>query len=862
MNFYQMNIPEITKIFQTNTENGLSNKQVRERLNDFGFNKLPEKKPPSATSIFLAQFTNPLMFILMLAAILSLLLNEKGDAIIIAIAGITNVIVGFIQEFKAAKSVFTLLSYETSSCLVKREGKIISINSEFLVPGDLVILQAGNKVPADIRLTKIAELLVEESILTGESKAVVKYTKPIEKKVTLGDQKNMVFSGTHIISGTAEGIVVATGLNTQLGKIAHTTHETTDGKTPLQKQINKLSWWLGAIMVFLAISVSIIGIIKGLRFNEILIMGIALAVAAIPEGLLISVTAVLALGMQKMLKRKALVRHLIAAETLGSVSVICTDKTGTLTKGKMEVVEIAIKNEILKAPFEKHIEKIKHIIIDAILNNNAHIPEKNDNNKNDYIGNPTEIALLKLANSLNIPINQTQKQYPRLFEKPFSSLTKYMVTINKYEKHNKLIIKGAPEKIFDFCQQEDLATFQKAEKEMTKKGLRTIAIAEKSISENKIDKNLHNLQCSAIIGIKDPLRKEAKQTVKKLQEAGIKTVLVTGDHKETAINIANETGIHIQKNGIITGEMLNNMSDKKLEENIRFTDLFVRVEPTHKIRIVKAWKKLGKAIAMIGDGVNDAPAIKAADIGVALGSGSDIVHEVSDIVLLDNNLSTIEAAVKEGRTIFDNIRKITVYLLSDSFSEIILVSLSILFGLPLPILASQLFWINLITDGLPNLALITEPAEVDIMKRKPRPLKEQILNKEAKALIFIIGIATDFMLFLFYYLLLKSNFDLKHIRSIMFTALAIDSLFYVYSIKTFHKPIYKTNAFSNQWLNGAIIISIGIQLGVIYIPLMQKLFKTVPLGISEWMIIFGLAIIKLVGIEITKDWFIFKESKQ
>ena len=856
---YQEEIESLTKCLETNTKTGLSREQVEKRLKEYGPNKIKEEKATSPLTIFFRQFLSPLMYILFVAAIASIFIGHTNDAIVIGIAVAINVFIGFFQEWKAERAALSLKSYEVPHCQVLRNGEIISIETILLVPGDIVLLVAGSRVPADIRLFHAIDLAIEEAILTGESHAIQKNTRIITKDSVIGDRENMAFSGTYVISGKGEGIVVATGEKTELGKIAKLILKIKEEQTPLQKQIQRFSWFLGWLMLGITAGVLLLGVIKGFDFKEILITSIALAVAAIPEGLLIAVTVVLAIGMQRMLKRKALVRHLIAAETLGSVTVICTDKTGTLTKGHMAVDRIATPNQdtFFSASKELQTDALE-LLKAASLNNDAHI-EKETGKR---IGNSTEVALLQAAQLAEIDTNALAKSLPRIDEIPFSSDLKYMATVHNLDGKQRLIVKGAPEKLFPMISfdQETREWFKQKSHELTQSGLRVLALAQKDSESIDVHTEIHGLTILGLVGLQDPLRPEAAETIKELSEAGIRTVVVTGDHKDTAKKIAEGAGITIREGGCVTGVQLDVMSDDVLYDRIRSIDLFARVDPKHKIRIVDAWQKQGNCVAMIGDGVNDAPALKVADIGVALGSGSDVAHEISDMVLLDNNLSTISAAVRQGRIIFDNIRKIIVYLMADSFSEIILIAGSMLLGLPLPILATQILWINLVTDGFPDIALTMEPGEPEIMREKPRPKDEPVMNTEMKALIFIIGVVTDLGLFGLYWGLLRSGFDLPHIRTIIFTALAIDSLLYVFSVRSFRTPLFRMNPFKNKWLNLAVVGGLLVQLAAIYLPSMQRLFSTVSLGKTEWMIILALALVKITGIEITKDWFI-KRSK-
>ena len=845
---YQTQIKDICQNLKTETSSGLSTHEAKSRLEKYGLNKIKEEKITPIYVIIIRQFLSPLMYILLLASIASIFVGEVKDAIVIGIAMMINVVIGFIQEFRAEKAAQALKSYEVPRCNVRRDGRIFSIEAAKLVPGDIVILPAGSRIPADVRLFYSADFTVEEAILTGEAHPIKKNTEILKKDLSLGDRKNMAYSGTYAIGGKAEGIVTKTGKNTELGRIAQLIIETKQEDTPLQIQIKKFGWFLGWLMLAITCVVFILGLIKGFPFKEIVTISIALAVAAIPEGLLVAVTVVLAIGMQIMLKRKALVRHLVAAETLGSVSVICTDKTGTLTKGYM-----AVEKTFLNKNFNE-----KDFFVAATLNNDAQILQDNGEISQARIGNPTEVALLEAAQKNGLSIKQTQQKFPRINEIPFSSNLKYMATVHEVDGIKRLIVKGAPEKIFPMCKEVSQDILDKSE-EMAKNGLRVLAIASKNKNEIDLKSDLNDLDIIGITGLHDPLRPHAADTIKELTGAGIRTVVVTGDHKETAINIARGAGIKVNHN-VVTGTELNEMSDQKLYEKITSIDLFARVDPKHKIRIVDAWQKHGHSVAMIGDGVNDAPALKSSDIGVALGSGSDVAHEISDMVLLNNNLSSISAAVRQGRIIFDNIRKIIVYLMADSFSEIVLILGSLIMGFPLPILATQIFWINLVTDGFPDLALTMEPGEPEVMTEKPRKKNEPIMNKQMKTLIFIVGIITDIGLFGLYICMLKIGYNIQYIRTIIFTALAIDSLLYVFSVRSMRTSIFRVHPFKNKWLNVAVLAGAAVQLLAIYFPPMRKLFSTLPLGLYDWGIILSLALIKIICIELTKEWFIVRQT--
>ncbi len=540
MKAYLMHIEQLAAQLQTDIVRGLSQQAVGKRLREYGLNTLPEKKPTSAFTVLIRQFLSPLMFVLLIAAAASVVIAEYSDAIIIAFAAFINVIVGFIQEYKAERAAQALRAFEAPRATVRRNEKLITIDAKQLVPGDVVILPAGSRVPADVRLTYVNGFKVEEAVLTGESVPVTKAIETLPEDVSLGDRINMAYAGTYAVSGKAEGIIVATGSLTALGDIVRLVMHTEEPQTPLQQQIKKFSWFLGAIMGIITIGIIILGLFKGLSFHTIFTLSIALAVAAIPEGLLISVTVVLAIGMQRMLKRKALVRHLVAAETLGSVSVICTDKTGTLTQGRMAVVSIVTRNTQLVLPDGEQIpQDVQHILTASVLNNDAQV----SSDRRYRIGDPTEIALMEAGYDCHIPILKLHEKFPRVKEIPFSSELQYMATVHKMDGQERLVVKGAPEKIISLCVgKEDLDYFMDATTKMTQDGLRVLCVAEKCTEKIDLEKDLNNLTCLGLLGLQDPLRPGVVDTVKDLTRAGIRLVLVTGDHHETAVRIAQGAG--------------------------------------------------------------------------------------------------------------------------------------------------------------------------------------------------------------------------------------------------------------------------------------------------------------------------------
>ena len=850
--WHNLKIQAVLKSLDTTIE-GLSKDELSVRRGQYGKNALPVAKGTSLIVVIIRQFTGPLMLVLIGAIIASLLVGEHSDAIVIALAVLVNGAVGFIQEWKAERAAEALKSFEVQIVRVRRGGETFEIDAKELVPGDIVLLTAGARVPADMRLLSVNGLLVDESLLTGESYPVEKVVACVPEDSPLAERANMVYMGTTIKDGKGEAVVVAIGSLTRLGDIARLVGEVKDEETPLQKQLSRFGKMLGVLVLFAAGLIFVLGLSTGSEVKEMLTVSIALAVAAIPEGLLVALTVILAIGMQRMLKRKALVRRLVAAETLGSVSVVCTDKTGTLTEGSMTAVRFVAGGKDVTRE-EEMPKEVHDMLMMFALNNDAEIHDDGSS-----IGLPTEVAMLEAARIASIDIDSLRGQFPRTSEIPFSSRNKYMATLHRGHDDSLLIVKGAPEVVLEMCaDSESKEGLASAARRMAEDGLRVLMVATRDGGGLEVD----GLNPVGLIGIKDPLRASARQTVEELKGAGVRVVVITGDHPDTALNIALGVGVTSNEQRVVTGSDLDSMTDEDLLEGVAQIDVYARVEPHHKVRIVNAWKKRGEVVAMVGDGVNDAAALKTADIGVSVGSGSDVTKQTSDMVLLDNNISTIGAAVKEGRVIFDNIRKVVVYLMTDSFSEMVLIGGSLLLGIPLPITAAQILWINLITDGLPNIALTMEPGEKGVMKDTPRPLKERVVNGEMKTLIFIIGIITDIGLFGMYFYFFNASYDMDHLRTLIFTALAIDSLLYVFAVRSLRTSIFRNSPFGNPWLVVAVLIAFIVQLAAVYVPALQGLLSTVPLNGLDWTIIIILGIVKLVFVEITKEAFIYLRKRR
>ncbi len=749
--WYSLPIEKIFGKLKT-TKIGLTEAEANKRLAQYGPNKLPEEQKLSAVKIFLNQFKSPLVYVLLGAALISLILQDFSDAVIIMAGVLINTFLGFFQENKANKAITYLRRLIDLEVTVLRNSNKIKLNAKYLVPGDVVLLRAGDKIAADGRIIDADNFQVVEAALTGESIPSNKNSKILAKGAALMDRENMVYSGTAAVRGKATVVVCETGINSEIGQITQLVSKTKEEKTPLQKQLASFGKTLTYIVLAVCAFIIILGKLQGRVIfgfgpaarEGMLNTAAAVAVAAIPEGLLIAVTTILSIGMQAILKKNALVRRLVAAETLGSTSIICSDKTGTLTEGKMQVSHIVTFDKEIKIKekpkYRDVIGLVDHDLIlkIAVLCNDAAIQNPDDELAEwKIIGDPTESALLLAAIQSGIPYHKLARQQKRLMEIPFDTENKFMATLTKLDdKTNVLYVKGAPEKILNFSKiiringvKEELTEnrfklVKSRYEKLSSQGLRLLGFAYKKIDNHKVIKNLsdelNDLVFVGFIALKDPLRPEAKEAIDLAKRAGIRTIIVTGDHKLTAKAIFTELGYKIAEKDIIEGEDLDKMSDDVFFKKISDIDIYARVSPKHKLRIIQTWQKKGEVVAMTGDGVNDAPALKSADIGISLGSSTDIAKETSDLILLDNNFRTIIAAVERGRIIFDNIKKTVLYLLADSFTEIVLIVGSLIMGLPLPILPAQIVWVNLIDDGFPGVAIAFEPGEKEVMKDKPR----------------------------------------------------------------------------------------------------------------------------------------------
>lgn len=797
---------------------GLSEKEVLELKKKFGANIIPFKEEATWLSILFSQFKSPLIYILIIVGLISLALKEYFDAVLIAFVIIINVLMGFFQEYNAKKTLVALRKILKPKTMVIRDGLRKEIEARELVPGDLVVLTSGDRIPADGELIEGVGLLVNEAILTGESEAVIKTEK---------EEHNLLFMGTTVISGRGIMKVVKTGKETEMGKIGKSLAEIKEEKTPLQIKLEIFSKNLAYIVLGTCLFIFILGILHKENPFEMFRVSVILSIAAIPEGLPIAITVILALGMRRILKRKGLVKSLLSVETLGSTSVICTDKTGTLTEGIMQVVETNFLDK-------------ERALLNLTLNNEQK--------------SSLEVALWNYVKKEKI--FDPQKVFDsskRIYEEPFDSERKYSMTINEVNNKKVAFLKGAPEIILSFCQVSDLEKKQilKEIEKWADRGLKVLGLA---IKENGDLKEKKGFLWLGSVGIADPIRKEAKESILIAQRAGIKVKIVTGDYRKTAERIAGNLGFKLEPKNILEGEELEIISDDELKKRIDDIVLFTRVTPHQKQKIVKVLQEKGETVAMTGDGVNDAPALKRANIGVAVGSASDVAKEAADLILLDSNFKTIIAAIEEGRLIFSNIKKVVGYALSDSFAEIGLIFGAILLDFPSPLTVAQILWIHLICDGPPDLMLAFEPKEKSLMEENPKNIKkEKILGGFTKLLVFAVSLfASLSSLFLYRYFWLKEG-NLKLARTIAFATIAGIDLIYVFAYKNLRKPIIKTeNFFKNKFMFFGVAYGILLLILAIYFPPLNKVLGTVPLKLFQWLLIFGVALIITLIVELVK----------
>ncbi|MEH7492951.1 calcium-translocating P-type ATPase, SERCA-type [Neobacillus niacini] len=875
MKFHEMEINQVEKVLDTDFSSGLSPEAVKKRIAEHGLNELQEGEKQSALLLFFSQFKDFMVLVLLAATLLSGLLGEYIDAIAIIAIVIINGFLGFFQERRAERSLQALKELSAPQVSVLREGQWVKMPSKEIVPGDIIKFSSGDRIGADVRIIESRSLEVEESALTGESVPVSKHIDRLKTvNPGIGDMENIAFMGTMITRGSGVGVVIGTGMKTAMGQIADLLQNAETQETPLQRRLEQLGKILITVALLLTVLVVAIGVLQGHELYTMFLAGVSLAVAAIPEGLPAIVTVALSLGVQKMIKKNAIVRKLPAVETLGCASVICSDKTGTMTQNKMTVTHLwsggntwtvdgvgyqprgdFYRGDTLVHPKDE--KALQQMLIFGMICNHSELKIKDE----DYIldGDPTEGALLVSAMKAGLDRTNLLDEFTIIKEFPFDSARKMMsMHVKDKQGRNFIVTKGAPDVIIgksesilwdgktQYLGQSVQNQVQEAINNLASKALRTIAIAFKSIPANTVilsEQEAENkLTFIGVQGMIDPPRPEVKNAVKECKEAGIKTVMITGDHVITAKAIAAQLGILSNKSMVLDGNALSNMSVPELEEVVDDVSVFARVSPEHKLKIVKALQNRGHIVAMTGDGVNDAPAIKAADIGVAMGiTGTDVAKEASSLVLLDDNFATIKSAIEEGRNIYENIRKFVRYLLASNVGEILVMLFAMILALPLPLVPIQILWVNLVTDGLPAMALGLDRPEEDVMKRKPRSPNEGVFSRglgwKVVSRGFLIGIVTLLAFMIVY----KQNPDnLQYAQTIAFATLVLAQLIHVFDCRS-EKSVLSRNPFGNQYLVWAVVSSLALMIAVIYYPPFQPIFHTLPILAKDWLLIIGLS---------------------
>jgi len=879
---------------------GLSAEKVELKRREFGYNELKERKKASPLQIFLAQFRNIFVIMLLIAIIISVVLGWYEaqvlhearvtietfvDAIAIGAIVILNAIVGFVQEYRSEKAMEALEKLTTPKARVLREGRDMQIPARELVPGDILLLEAGDRMAADGRLFEVVDLSMDESVLTGESTPVSKNTGVLAFETPIADRKNMVFMGTHAIYGRAKAVVTSTGINTQFGKISEMVQTVEKEEIPLKLKLDKFAKKIGIIVVVAAATILVFSLIRNGSIEiDLLLTSVALAVSAVPEGLPAVVTVTLALGARELSKRNAVVRRLASVETLGSTTVICSDKTGTLTKGEMTVRKIYVSNKTIEVTGTGYepagefradrmpITRAENGDLDLILRIGA-LCNNSSIDGSRVLGDPTEGALIVAASKSTMKVGDVEKRYPRVAEIPFSSNRRLMTTVHDTPEGRRVAyVKGSPEKVLQLCRFIHLEGKQKRlddelkiellgmNEEMANQALRVLGMAYREIPDTMLsydEKNLEkDLVFVGLVGMIDPPRQEAKEAVKLCEQGRIKVVMITGDHKLTAVTIAKELGI-LKTELALTGEELDTKSDEEFEEIVETVRVYARVSPENKLRIVQTLKKKGHVVAMTGDGVNDAPAVKQADIGIAMGiTGTDVTKEASDMVLADDNFATIVNAVRGGRIVYDNIRKFIRFLVALNFTELILISSFALIGLPIPLLPAMILWLNLVTDGPPAVALSMDPPIDDVMQRPPRSPKEGILHG---TLVFILAstlVQLTVEIFAFWWGF-SVHGSLDKARTMVFIVACFYELVVIWNCRSENRNAFRVGFLNNKALLAAVGISVLSTFAVIYVPALQFLFQTAMLDLTDWAVV---AILSLSGFLLVPE-VLFRKKK-
>jgi len=858
------------------SKDGLTLAGAKAKLKEYGPNELIQSQRFPVAKRLLAQFTDLLVIILIIAGLAAFALGEKVDAGVILGIVVLNALIGFFQEFKAERSLEALRSMVEPTALVLRDGKEQKINAKHLVPGDIIVLSEGNKIPADCRLVETVSFQTQEATLTGESVPVSKFIRAI-KDVPVSGQSNMVFMGTIVVKGRAKALVTATGMKTEFGKIADMTQVVQEEPSPLQQELFHVGKFIGKATLLICLFVFTWGVLSGHELFSMFLFAVSLAVAAVPEGLPATVTIALAMGVQRMAGKKSIVRRLASVETLGSATVICSDKTGTLTKNEMTVkalyandklVEVTgagyrpkgdfYSGETLMGP--KDLDEFHHLLCIASLCNDANLVTTEKAHAWGILGDPTEGALIVAGEKMKLDLDVLRDEYPRVDEIPFDSVSKRMTTIHTHGKEKVAFMKGAPDEVIKRCTKisvhgkvfrltkEKKLELLKQNKKMASQALRVLAFAYRELpkGKNEIEENLTFL---GLMGMLDPPREGVKEAVKLCKDAGIKITIITGDFGVTAQAVAKDIGINADL--VIDGEELERMTDDDLDEVLEKDIIFSRASPKHKLRIVSALQQKGHIVAVTGDGVNDAPALKKAEIGVAMGiSGTDVSKESSDMILTDDSFSAIVQAIKEGRTIYDDIQKFFRYVFSSNIGELMTIFFGMLLGLPLPLLATQILWVDLGTDVLPALALGIDPSEKDVMSRKPRNPKTRMITLHKFFMWLLAGTVIGAGTIVAYLLTLDQG--IPKARTVAFTLMVMYQMVNVFNCRSNNESLFKVGLLSNPYLLATVAFSISLQVLVVYTPFLQTLFHTVPLALGDWLLILGFSLTIFVYDEIRK----------
>ena len=908
--WYQLDQHQTAAKLGTDPDHGLTETEVKTRLAQHGFNELAEEAGKSIWQMLLEQFKEFLVILLLVAAIISGFLGEWLDSIVILLIVVLNAFLGVFQEYRAEKSLAALKKLAAPLARVLRDGQVREIPARELVPGDIFFIEAGGFVPADARLFEVVNLRVDEAALTGESVPVEKSADTLHEELLLADRKNLVSMGTVVTYGRAKGIVIKTGMHTEIGQIAKMIQQATPETTPLQEKLAEFGKYLGVLALVVCAIIFVVGWIRGENPVSMFLTAVSLAVAAIPEGLPAIVTIVLALGVQRMAKHRAIIRKLPAVETLGAATVICSDKTGTLTQNQMTVRRAFVTGKMVEvtgegyqpsgqflldgAPQSSPGESLNLLLLCGTLCNDALLIEDDQPDKVIWriVGDPTEGALVVVAAKAGLEKEALNKSFERVLEIPFDSDRKLMTTIHKGSlPHSRLrqfeqeephglwaITKGAPDIVLSRCTNylsedgiwplvtADKETLLKTNGTLAREALRVLAVAVRRVPEVdqvKLEQVESQLTFIGFWGMIDPPRSEARAAIAECRHAGIKPVMITGDHRDTAMAVAKELGLLEEGDLVLSGQELNAISDEELKTKVDHIAVYARVSPEHKVRIVNALREKGQVVAMTGDGVNDAPALKRADIGAAMGiTGTDVAKGAADMVLADDNFATIVGAVREGRIIYENIRKAIYFLLSCNIGEIITIFLAIILQYPVPLVAIQILWINLVTDGLPALALGMEPAEPGIMNRKPRRKEQGIFSAGMKRTIFIEGFLIGSFTLLAFIIGLNFGGDLSQARTMAFATLSLSQLFHVFNFRSIKESIFKHGTVPNYSLIAAVALSAGVQLIVMFAPLLQNIFKVVPLDPLHWFYIVVLSAATIPVVEIWKAAFLRKFCRE